>query len=162
MTRSAHDDLKLWIPGVPAPQGSKRAFRHRGRVVLVESSRKLPAWRHLVATVAAADCPQPIAGAVAVQLVFVMPRTKAMRNRPAPPMTQRPDIDKLTRAALDGLTGPVLVDDSHVVEIHVVKRRARPAEPTGMRVTVRPVEATEPPTPSRSAGEGQTPAAGPK
>lgn len=147
MTRSPHD-VTLWIPGTPAPQGSKRALRARGsgRVVLVESSKKLPAWRHAIATVARHRFPEPLAGAVAVQLVFVMPRTKAMRDRPAPPMIQRPDVDKLTRAALDGLgDGGAFTDDAQVVEIHAVKRRAAPGEETGMRVVVRPVGATETP-----------------
>lgn len=155
MTRSARD-VTLWIPGDPAPQGSKRALRARGsgRVVLVESSKRLPAWRHTIATVATAHIPEPLAGAVAVQLVFVMPRTKAMRDRPAPAMIQRPDVDKLTRAALDGLTGRAFADDSQVVEIHAVKRRAAPGEETGMRVVVRPVDATKPPTPTPRAGEG--------
>lgn len=141
MTHSARD-VNLWVPGTPAPQGSKRALRARGsgRVVLVESSKRLPAWRHTIATIAAARCPEPLTGPLAVTLVFVMPRTKAMGDRPAPPMTQRPDLDKLTRAALDGLTGPVLIDDSQVVDLRAYKRRAEPGEPTGMKASIWPVE----------------------
>lgn len=133
--------VAFFVPGTPAPQGSKRALHARGsgRVVLVESSKKLPTWRRAIADHASAACPEPVAGAVAVSLVFVMPRTKAMGDRPAPPMVQRPDVDKLTRAALDGLTGPAFADDSQVVELHAAKRRAAPGEATGMKVSVMPV-----------------------
>ena len=35
----------FFVPGVPAPQGSKR---HVGNGRMVESSKDLPAWRHSV------------------------------------------------------------------------------------------------------------------
>ena len=147
--------LTLFVPGIPAPQGSKRAFRRGSRTILVESSRHLPAWRQAIATAARAVMPAPIDARtpVAVELEFVMPRTKAMRSRPAPPMGQRPDADKLARAALDGLTGPVLTDDAQVVRLTAIKRRAAPGEAPGMRATIA-VDATKPPAPTRVAGEG--------
>jgi hypothetical protein len=40
-------ELSFFASGMPAPQGSKRAFRnsHTGRIQQVESSKKLPGWR---------------------------------------------------------------------------------------------------------------------
>ena len=137
----------IHVRGNPAPQGSKR---HVGGGRLIESSKRLPAWRIAVQDAALQHLtPIPAGVPVAVEIVFVMPRTKAMGNRPAPPMVQRPDADKLARAVLDGLTGPAFADDSQVVRLVVDKRRADPGEETGARINV---EALEHPTPTQSAG----------
>ena len=138
------------VRGNPAPQGSKQAFVRGRRAVLVETSKRLPAWRIAVQDAALQHLqPIPAGVPVAVEIVFVMPRTKAMGGRPAPPMVQRPDADKLARAVLDGLTGPAFADDSQVVRLVVTKRRADPGEETGARINV---EALEPPTPTQCAG----------
>ena len=65
-----------------------------------------------------------------------MPRTKAMGEKPAPPMLQRPDLDKLLRSTCDGLTGAAYVDDSQVTHISSEKRRAEPGEQTGAHITL--------------------------
>ncbi|QDH92357.1 RusA-like resolvase [Gordonia phage Spooky] len=36
----------IWIPGIPAPQGSKR---HVGNGILIESSKRVGPWRAVVA-----------------------------------------------------------------------------------------------------------------
>jgi Holliday junction resolvase RusA-like endonuclease len=53
------------------------------------------------------------------------------------PATRPPDLDKLTRAVLDALTGIVWTDDAQVVAVAATKRRS--ATP-GVTVTVTPVE----------------------
>ncbi|MGP5083022.1 hypothetical protein ACTXJ8_14785 [Corynebacterium variabile] len=40
------------VPGVPAPQGSKNAYRRGNKVVLVESSKMVKPWRAAVAQAA--------------------------------------------------------------------------------------------------------------
>ena len=73
----------IHVRGNPAPQGSKR---HVGGGRLIESSKRLPAWRIAVQDAALQHLtPIPAGVPVAVEIVFVMPRTKAMGNRPAPP-----------------------------------------------------------------------------
>lgn len=129
---------QIFIPGIPAPQGSKTGFIQGGRVVLVESSKKVKPWREAVAEHAKGDL---LEGPLAVEVEFVMPRTKAMGDKPAPPMIQRPDLDKLLRSTCDGLTGAAYKDDSQVVEIHASKRRAEPDEPTGAHITITPLDA---------------------
>lgn len=147
--------VSAWVAGVPAPQGSKRALPGRGgfRPVLVESSTKVRSWRLQVwsAFVDTLNAMRPGLGhrdmaqdrttPVIVKIVFVMPRTKAMRNRPSAdfPMVQKPDTDKLARAVLDALTSAgVYADDSQVVALHGFKRRAEPGEPTGAMIHVEP------------------------
>ena len=132
--------MTLKIVGEPAAQGSKTAYNRGGRCVLVESSKKLKPWRQQIATQAATHYEQPLDGALSLAAVFIMPRTKAMRDKPAPPMVQKPDLDKLLRALNDGLTGVAFHDDSQVVKIAATKRRAEPGEETGVEVNITRIE----------------------
>ena len=66
----------------------------------------------------------PTEQALSVELVFFFPRPKShltstgMLKASAPTFrAQRPDVDKLTRAVLDALTGIVYVDDCQVVSL---------------------------------------------
>lgn len=52
------------------------------------------------------------------------------------PMLKKPDVDKLTRAVFDAMTGIVWHDDSQVVETNVRKRYADPGEVCGTMVIV--------------------------
>jgi Holliday junction resolvase RusA-like endonuclease len=58
--------------------------------------------------------------------------------RPDAPIwvTSKPDIDKLERALLDGMTAVVYVDDDQVVAVRKAKRYEMPDEPPGVRVWV--------------------------
>ena len=99
----------------------------------MESSKKVKPWRRAVNAVARQAFPQPLTGPVE-------PRTKAHGKKTAPPMVQRPDLDKLIRSTLDGLTGAVFVDDSQVVAVHASKRRAEAWETTGVEVQATEIE----------------------
>lgn len=113
----------VFVPGIPAPQGSKR---HVGRGILVESSKTLRPWRLDVTTIAQAAHHGPPLRCARVHIVFAFPRPKshyrtgrhAHELKPNAPRwhTSRPDIDKLERAILDALVAAgVLQDDSCVV-----------------------------------------------
>lgn len=123
----------FFVPGMPAPQGSKR---HVGKGRMVEDSKRVPAWRKQVSRVARVFGPRLGTAPVAVTLEFVMPRPKAWGKMRADPMVQRPDVDKLARAVLDGLTGFCFDDDSQVISLVATKRRAAFAEMPGVRITV--------------------------
>ncbi|MCK7676413.1 RusA family crossover junction endodeoxyribonuclease [Corynebacterium sp. CCM 9187] len=125
----------FFVPGIPAPQGSKR---HVGNGRMIESSRKVGPWRDAVALAARAAVCTPIDGPVRVRMAFRLPRTKAMRHKPAPPMVQKPDLDKLVRSTLDALTGIAFHDDSQVTEVSAMKRRADPDEETGALILIAP------------------------
>lgn len=129
--------VEFFVQGVPRPQGSKD---HVGGGRLVESSKGLTEWRWRVGLAAnQIRRGTPLyAGAVRATLAFVMPRPKALdRDAPTPPMIRPPDVDKLVRAVLDGLTGTLIVDDSLVTDLgNTHKRYAEPAEPPGVRITV--------------------------
>lgn len=118
--------LRFDIIGAPAPQGSKR---HVGNGVMVESSKAVRPWREAVAWAGreAMAGAAPFDSAVIVAIRFRLAPTgrwtkaeKAARERWKP---RRPDIDKLIRATLDGLTeGGVLADDALVVRVSASKR----------------------------------------
>jgi hypothetical protein len=113
---------------------------------MVEMSKTLPGWRADVRQAflnrpygASVLLPYPKGTAVVVKVVFVMPRTVAMRERPAGdfPMVQKPDVDKLGRGVLDALkSAGVYADDSQVVGLYAFKRRGEPGEPTGAMIHV--------------------------
>ena len=126
--------------GKPEPQGSKNAFVVNGRAVIVDKNPKpLKAWRRVVsdaaidAMVTAGDS-DPLIGPVRVSLVFFIERPKSVkREHPS----VRPDIDKLARAVLDGLTtAGVYSDDSQVVDLTASKVYGVPA---GVAVQVSPL-----------------------
>jgi len=119
------EELKFVVLGVPVPQGSKVAFivgkgQKQQRAVIVDSNKdSLRPWRAAVqhAGEIALAGRQGITDAACVHLEFHMPRPKTVtRMRPS----TKPDIDKLSRALLDGLTDSgVLQDDALVVSLHV-------------------------------------------
>lgn len=142
----------LWVQGVPAPQGSKTAYsgtRANGSryTNVVESGKaKLGPWRAYVTAAAAGRGGAPPGAEVRVEVVFYLPRPRAHygtgrnagRLRPAAPSfcAKKPDVDKLLRAVLDGLTDSGLLrDDAQVVSCYAVKRYADPVGP-GARVVV--------------------------
>lgn len=141
--------ISVWVAGVPAPQGSKRPLGRQGgfgKHIMIESSKKVKPWREDVRQ-AFLDRPYgasvltafPKGTPVVVKVVFVLPRTQAMRDRPAVdfPMVQKPDLDKLGRAVLDALkSAGVYADDSQVVTLLGHKRRAEPGEPTGAMIHI--------------------------
>jgi crossover junction endodeoxyribonuclease RusA len=130
--------FRLFVPGRPAPQGSKR---HVGRGILVESSKAVAPWRTTVAWHASqAFTAAPLQGALVVQFEFVMPRpTSLPKTKATPASVKRPDLDKLARAVMDALSDVVWGDDSQVVDLHATKRYAERDEQPGVQIVVRPV-----------------------
>lgn len=124
--------VSFTVAGLPAPQGSKRAFvnRHTGKPVVLEmGGDKLKDWRSDVRAAALRQMidrsrtgiAAPLTGPLGVSLAFTLPKPKsAPKNRRTWP-DKRPDLDKLVRSTLDGLTGPVFSDDAQVVELHTFK-----------------------------------------
>ena len=129
--------VAFFIPGTPAPQGSKR---HVGNGVLIESSKYVGPWRERIAWFAAQNMQRhhgPFTGAVNVRLEFVMPRPKSLPQNRTPAAIKRPDVDKLARACLDSLSGIAYQDDSQIVGLHANKRIALPGEQPGCQITIK-------------------------
>lgn len=140
-------ELVFVVVGQPVPQGSKKAFVMNGRAVMVDDNKKgLKTWRKLVNRKAAVAVrgmrPADKADALALSLDFRLERGKSVKRQHA---TVAPDLDKLTRAVKDALTGVVYVDDSQVVEYYApyCKRYCAPGESPGVTIRVRRVSAAQ-------------------
>jgi len=120
--------IHFTVPGIAAPQGSKKAFRTKGgRIALVESSPNVKPYRASVASAAYAAGAKVLHGPIFITVVFQFVRPKshytakgALRDA-APRYVGKPDIDKLCRAVLDALTGIAYQDDSQVVALDASK-----------------------------------------
>lgn len=126
---SVEEVLRLFVPGTPVPQGSKTAYVVGKRAVVADANGKaLKPWRKTVtaaAVTALAGRPALRDEPVAVVLQFRFVRPKSVR-REHPHV--KPDIDKLARAVLDGLTDAgVWGDDSQVIDLHPTKAYAAEA-----------------------------------
>lgn len=111
--------LKMFVAGVPRPQGSMRAFTVAGRVRLVHAKHDdLAVWRAAITEKASelwGDTPV-LDEPVGVIMEFWLPRPPSIPKKRRHP-DRLPDLDKLVRAVLDSLTGLVLKDDARVVHI---------------------------------------------
>lgn len=138
---SPYRGVTFIVRGTPAPQGSKRAFVVGNRARVVEDSKKSAPWRDSVSAAAAEamNGADPIDGPVEVTVTFFSVRPASVKPAKRPYPSVIPDVDKLARAVLDGLTaGGVFTDDSRVVDLHASKRYATVP---GAEVTVREVTA---------------------
>lgn len=136
--------MRITVLGKPKPAGSKKAFqnRHTGRVHVVDANKDSMSWKQDVAQAASKaaqeqgwtveDAHAPLA--LEINFYLARPRThfgsgrnseRVKDSAPSHPIT-RPDVDKLSRAVMDGLTGVVYRDDSQVVWKKVSKRYGEP------------------------------------
>lgn len=106
----------FFVKGRPIPQGSMKFVRPG--VMIHSRSQDLALWRADIARNAELFGFKPVSSAVKVELDFIMARPKSAK-RAFPSV--KPDLDKLIRAVLDGLTGVVYEDDSQVILIQSSK-----------------------------------------
>jgi Holliday junction resolvase RusA-like endonuclease len=125
--------LSFFVPGVPRPQGSKRAFSNprTGKPILVESSKGNASWRVDVAYAARLACGKDWAqfiGPVIATFTFWFARPKSHRRadsglKPSAPRrhVSKPDLSKLVRSVEDALSGIVYHDDSQIYTLCAYK-----------------------------------------
>ena len=106
----------FFVRGRPIPQGSMKFIKPG--VMIHSRSQDLAVWRADIARNAELFGFKPVAHAVKVDLDFVVSRPKSTK-RTYPSV--KPDLDKLIRAVLDGLTGVAFQDDSQVILINSSK-----------------------------------------
>lgn len=124
--------IRFFVPGEPAPGGSKRAFMNKrtGRVNIVEDCKRTADWRRSVALAARSVWRgAPLDGPLSLHVVFVRQRPKGhFRTSGGKPTaelktwaaaelpTTKPDTTKLLRSTEDALTGILWRDDAQVIE----------------------------------------------
>lgn len=121
---------KTFIPGLPRPQGSMKAFKHKttDKVIMTHSKGKeLMQWRKLIALEVKSGADPSLlllsSGGYVVAMTFLFPRPQyhlasdgSVKERFTFALHRtKPDIDKLQRAVFDALTGIVWTDDSNVI-----------------------------------------------
>ena len=140
--------LTFTARGRPVAQGSMRS---PAIGVLVHDSPRLVSWRRTIGW-AAIEALQwlgtdggtrfPLRGAVAVEARFRLPRPKGVpRAKRKYPTVRKDDIDKLTRALLDALSGIAYSDDGQVCSLLVTRGYDDFGEGPGVDVLVRTWEA---------------------
>lgn len=117
--------LSFTAYGIPAPQGSTKAFMRPGMkypVVTADCKRTKP-WRQAIVDASREVMAgrAPLEGPVAVDVVFYLPRPKSAPKRITQP-AKLPDLDKLVRALFDALSAAgVWRDDAQVVCVYARK-----------------------------------------
>jgi Holliday junction resolvase RusA-like endonuclease len=138
------------VHGIPAPQGSKVRNRYGA---IYESGKTVAPWREAIRAEVQRQVTVPLAGAVRCWITFRLPRPRGHygtgRNggtiRHSAPVypAGRPDLDKLARAVLDGLTdGGAWKDDGQVVMLLAQKVYALPGMPAGCRIELHVTDAS--------------------
>jgi len=126
--------IRFFVPGIPGTAGSKRGFVNKatGRVQIVDTCKRGPAWRaDVVTAVSRAVAGDPFLGPVGLQVYFVLRRPKAhyrtgkhahiLRDDADTWHTSKPDLTKLVRAIEDACKGIAWRDDSQVIAQHTFK-----------------------------------------
>lgn len=107
--------ITFTVKGLPIPQGSMKVIN--GHMIHSQGST-LTGWRSQVGYAAREAGAKPHLEAVHIEMVFTMPRPKTV-TRPEPSVA--PDLDKLVRAVLDGLTAVAYRDDGQVTSLTATK-----------------------------------------
>jgi crossover junction endodeoxyribonuclease RusA len=146
------EPIKFFVPGIPAPQGSKRAFVRNGRAIMTEDNKKTMPWRDSVAAVAMQNFSgEPLRYSLAVNVTFYFQRPSKhfnskglLKPRQMFYKMSKPDLDKLLRSVGDALTGIVWRDDSQIVVWEAQKRycntNVKFTETPGMWIQIRSAE----------------------
>jgi Holliday junction resolvase RusA-like endonuclease len=126
--------MELTVYGTPVPKGSARAFAIPGKdgkrpraVVVSDNKKPLTHWQTQIGNEArVVKLMKPMSAPdfdaamrVRVQFWFNRPKSVTAKTRPHPVV--KPDLDKLVRAVLDGLTGIVWRDDAQVIVLEARK-----------------------------------------
>lgn len=117
--------IEFFVPGIPRPGGSKRAFINKktGRAMIVDACKKNPEWRQAVSYFARQAYDGPLlTEALQVVMNFAITRPKShfrangqvKASAPDYPTT-KPDATKLIRSTEDALTGILWRDDAQIV-----------------------------------------------
>lgn len=120
------------VHGVPAPQGSKRGgfSAKTGKTFVYEQNSKTQkSWRQdvIAAAVAMREAIsfETFDGPIELTVEFRLPRPASVNIRRRPYPAVKPDMDKLLRNTLDGLTqAGIYRDDAQVINLVATKRYA--------------------------------------
>lgn len=139
------DVVEFFVGGEPVPQGSTKSFyiKKLNRVVTTHGNKNTNRWRERIAH--EAQCTDEARTCtffsddrrqgydVQLSFVFTKPKSTPKKYRLN---TKRPDLDKLIRAVLDGITDVLIPDDALVVSITASKSYGDSNQPPGLKIKV--------------------------
>jgi len=119
--------LTFVVPGEPVPQPRARVSTRGGFArAYVPRQHPVHAYRDSIAITATAAGATVTEDAVSVTISATFGRPKSHRNKgglkKTAPLLPREDVDNLSKAVLDALTGVAWHDDKQVASLHIVKR----------------------------------------
>lgn len=113
----------------PKPKGRPR-FAKRGNFVKAYTDAKTKGYEQVVRNqLRHSFAESPLEGAIAINLIFFLPRPKSVKKNKRPFPTVKPDLDNLVKSFLDAANGILFKDDNLIVEIVAVKRYADNSKP---------------------------------
>jgi len=140
---SAWPMVAFTVYGEAQPKGSSRAFVPKGwnRAVVTSAYPNLKAWeasvrealQRVMAETDRAELDALFDGPVLVVLDFHLRRPASLPKRVVA-HAKKPDLDKLTRGAIDALNGVIFRDDAVVTEIRARKVYAETAAKVYIRI----------------------------
>lgn len=139
--------VELWIPALPVAQPRPRAFNRGGKaatIVSAPSDHPVHAFKATCAMVARRVWGRVLIDhPIALDIVFVFPRTKRDMRKSAPigrlDHGKKPDADNLAKAVTDALNGVLWRDDSLVDDLRARKVVAAIGEEPHVEVYVRKI-----------------------
>lgn len=144
--------LQFFVPGIPAPGGSKRFVgfgKKTGRAILIDDAgQRNKDWRNAVAWIGCKEMAgqELFRGPLAVDMRFYMPRPKGhydarglLRTTAPSYPTTKPDVLKLARSTEDALTGIVWNDDAQTAQLTLAKFYATRGGNPGAIITIHPL-----------------------
>ncbi len=136
----------IFVPGRPVPKGSARSFvslkTGKGHTVQ-DNVANLRNWQGMISQRAFDSGIKPTRGSVTIFCDFIMARPKSHFGKhgitPKARLLEhlvKPDLDKLTRAVLDALTGIAYHNDAQANDQKCHKRYAAEGEIDGVRIVI--------------------------
>lgn len=127
--------VEFWVPGIPRPGGSKRAFPIRKKdgtfvkMGVTDANPHVKEWRSdIINACQKVFSGPPLMGPLRFEVTFVMPHRKqdfktgknagVLKDSTPKYCTTRPDNLKLRRSTEDALTGILYGDDAQIVDGH--------------------------------------------
>lgn len=139
--------IEFFVPGKPSPSGSKRAFviipkgGGRPRAIVTDACKTSNDWKGDVKRFASDAYKGPLLECpIRLSLTFYMQRPQSHFGKngvkdSAPKLpAKKPDVDKLSRAVMDSLTGVIWMDDAQVTT-KLVKKRFATIQP-GVEISI--------------------------
>lgn len=144
--------VSFTVLGIPEPKGSTKAYvpfawakaavaaGKAPRAIITSDNPDAKKWQARIAEEAQAVTDGTLLlGALRVAVIFRLPRPASAPRRVVHHLTT-PDLDKLSRLVLDGMTGVLYADDKAVVDLRARKQFARGGTAPGADITVGELE----------------------